>query len=228
VLRAHIVRVILGTGAFDWNDTRLTAALLAILVVGLVAQGLILLFSRALYAVRQSWRPLLYQLAGGVLTVVLALVFLMLSNTGLLSTIAALLRVGNVPGIAILLLALAATLGQLFLLVLSLIALRSVVPGFTRMLVRPFFDGLAAALVGGIATYVTLAIEGGIAPLTGLVSVFLQGFFAGIVGLAVAALTLFYMKNEEFKSVMQAFDKLMHSQGPAAVLVPSADEPAQP
>ena len=31
VLRAHIVRVILGTGAFDWNATRLTAALLAIL-----------------------------------------------------------------------------------------------------------------------------------------------------------------------------------------------------
>ena len=46
VLRAHIVRVILGTGAFDWNATRLTAALLAILAVGLVAQGLILLFSR--------------------------------------------------------------------------------------------------------------------------------------------------------------------------------------
>ena len=48
VLRAHIVRVILGTGAFDWNATRLTAALLAILAIGLVAQGLAILFSRAL------------------------------------------------------------------------------------------------------------------------------------------------------------------------------------
>src|SRR3990167_3848726 len=69
VLRAHLVRVILGTGAFDWNATRLTAALLVILAVGLAAQGLILLFSRALYAVRQSWRPLFYQLAGFALTI---------------------------------------------------------------------------------------------------------------------------------------------------------------
>ena len=65
VLRAHIVRVVLGTGAFDWNATRLTAALFAVLAVGLVAQGLVILFSRALYAARQSWRPLFYQLAGG-------------------------------------------------------------------------------------------------------------------------------------------------------------------
>lgn len=57
VLRAHLVRVILGTGAFDWDATRLTAALLVVLAVGLVAQGLVILFSRALYAARQSWRP---------------------------------------------------------------------------------------------------------------------------------------------------------------------------
>ena len=38
-LRAHLVRVILGSGAFDWEATRATAALLAILAVGLVAQG---------------------------------------------------------------------------------------------------------------------------------------------------------------------------------------------
>ena len=36
VLRAHIVRVILGTGAFNWDATRLTAALLVIMVVGLI------------------------------------------------------------------------------------------------------------------------------------------------------------------------------------------------
>ena len=31
VLRAQIVRVVLGSGAFDWADTRLTAAVLAVL-----------------------------------------------------------------------------------------------------------------------------------------------------------------------------------------------------
>src|SRR3989344_3840213 len=33
VLRAQIVRVVLGSGAFDWNDTRLTAAVLALFIV---------------------------------------------------------------------------------------------------------------------------------------------------------------------------------------------------
>ncbi|MHB1769948.1 MAG: murein biosynthesis integral membrane protein MurJ [Minisyncoccota bacterium] len=229
VLRAHIVRVILGTGAFGWDATRLTAAILAVLAVGLVAQGLVLLFSRALYAVRQSWRPLFYQLAGGVFTSVLAIVFLLLPKTGFPLALATYLRVGNVPGTEILLLALAATLGQIFLAILSLFALHGVAPGLARTLFRPLRDGLAAAFLGGITAHATLAIEGGIAPLTTLTSVLTQGCIAGIVGLAVAALTLLLVKNEEFSVMVNAFDRLMHSRtGRATVLAPSADEPAQP
>ncbi|HYF29007.1 MAG TPA: lipid II flippase MurJ, partial [Candidatus Paceibacterota bacterium] len=64
VLRAHIIRIVLGTGAFDWDATRLTAAILALLVLGLIAQGIILLSSRAFYAAGRSWNPLLIQLGG--------------------------------------------------------------------------------------------------------------------------------------------------------------------
>ena len=229
VLRAHIVRVILGTGAFDWDATRLTAALLAILAVGLVAQGLVLLFSRALYAVRQSWRPLAYQSAGALLTVALAAAFLSMSAGELPASLAALLRVSDVQGTAILLLALAATLGQIFLAVLSLVALRSVSPGLVRTLFRPFFDGCVAALVGGAAAYATLALEGGIAPLTTLAAVFSQGLVAGIAGLAAAAAALYITRNEEFRIACNALRKLIHIPGaPTAVLMPSAEEPPTP
>ncbi len=227
VLRAHLVRVILGTGAFDWNATRLTAALLAILAVGLVAQGLVLLFSRALYAVHQSWRPLIYQVAGGVLTVVLALVFLALPLDGIPASLAKLLKVGDIGGTTILLVALAATIGQLFLAVLSLIALRSVSPGLATTLVRPLIDGTLAALVGGAATYATLSFAGTIAPLTSLLAVFTEGLIAGIVGLIAAALTLSVVENEEFRIVRSALSKLMQKGQPTA-LAPSAEEPLQP
>lgn len=40
VLRAHIVRVILGSGAFNWSDTRMTAAALALFVVSVVFQSI--------------------------------------------------------------------------------------------------------------------------------------------------------------------------------------------
>jgi len=240
VLRAHIVRVILGTGAFGWNATRLTAALLAIFAACLVAQGLVLLFSRALYAARQSWRPLLYQLIGGALTVALAVGFLSLPHAGIPASLAQhqigfgaglaiLLRVSDVPGTSVLLLALATTLGQLFLLLLSLIALRAVAPGLTHTLTEPLRDGCIGAIAGGAAAYLTLALEGGIAPLTTLASVFTQGFVAGVVGLAVSALALFIVRNKEIRVMGNAFDNLMSLRRESSkVLAPSAEEVIQP
>jgi len=229
ILRAHIVRVILGTGAFDWDATRLTAALLVVLAVGLVAQGLVLLFSRALYAARQSWRPLLYQIAGGALTVILAIIFLALPNTGMPASLAVFLRVGDVTGTSILLIALAATIGQIFLALLSIIALRNISPGLARTLLHPFLDGSIAALAGGIATYVALVLLGGIAPLTTLLAVFTQGFIAGMVGIAASALALYLVGNEEFRAMTGALDTLIRSHsGRAKVLAPSAEEPIQP
>jgi len=228
VLLAHIVRVILGTGAFDWNATRLTAALLVILAVGLVAQGLVLIFSRALYAVRQSWRPLLYQIAGGIFTVFLAVVFLNMPSNGFPRVLAAFLKVGDIPGTTILLLALAATLGQIFLAILSLLALRNVAPGLATTLSRPVIDGSIAAFAGGTAAYVVLLFEGGIAPLTSLMSVFTQGFIAGIVGLVASALALFLVENEEFLIVVNALSRLLRSPDrQTPILPPSAEEPLQ-
>ncbi len=229
VLRAHLVRVILGSGAFDWNATRLTAALLVILAVGLVVDALELLFSRALYAARQSWRPLLYQLAGGGLTVVLAFAFATMPLQGFPTTLADFLKVGDIRGTAILLLALANILGQFFLVFLSLIALRSVAPGLSRTLLRPLIDGSIAAVAGGAAAYAVLSLEGGIAPLTSLMSVFTQGLVAGIVGLAASALALYLTENEEFRIVVNALSRLLRSPEKAsAALAPSAEEPVQP
>lgn len=229
VLRAHIVRVVLGTGAFDWNATRLTAALLAVLAIGLVAQGLVLLFSRAFYAVRQSWRPFFYQLSAGVLTVVLAFAFLPMESNGLPSTLATLLRVDDVRGTGVLLIALAGTIGQIFLLILSLIALKNIAPGLARTLIRPFVDGCAAALAGGITAYIVLSIEGGIAPLTTLMSVFTQGLVAGIAGLLASALVLFIIENEEFRIVTNSLIRIMRSpKERLTALAPSAEEPTKP
>ena len=229
VLRAHIVRVILGTGAFDWNATRLTAALLAVLAIGLAAQGLAILFSRALYAVRQSWRPLLYQLLGGALTIILAVVFLSGGKDGLPSSLAVLMRVGDVHGTGVLLLALAATIGQIFLAILSLIAIRNVTPDLARTLVRPFIDGTVAAIAGGAVAYGVLVLEGGIAPLTTLMSVFTQGLIAGIFGLCASALALFVIENEEFRIVVNALVRIARSSRERSdALPPSAEEPIHP
>ena len=58
-LRAQIVRVILGTGHFDWEDTRMTFEILGVLSVSLFAQSLIPLFARAFFSLQDTKTPLL-------------------------------------------------------------------------------------------------------------------------------------------------------------------------
>lgn len=57
-LRAQIVRVILGTGAFDWEDTVLTFDILGALSASLFAQSLIPLFARAFFSLQDTKTPL--------------------------------------------------------------------------------------------------------------------------------------------------------------------------
>lgn len=58
-LRAQIVRVILGTGHFDWEDTRMTFEILGVLSISLFAQSLIPLFARAFFSLQDTKTPLL-------------------------------------------------------------------------------------------------------------------------------------------------------------------------
>lgn len=58
VLRAQIVRVILGSGHFDWNDTIVTFTVLGVLSVSLFAQSVIPLLTRAFFALQNTKTPL--------------------------------------------------------------------------------------------------------------------------------------------------------------------------
>ncbi len=210
VLRAHLVRVILGTGAFDWDATRLTAATLAILVVGLVAQGLTLLSARAFYASKKSWNPFIIQLGdiGVSVAVALGMLALAAAHPTVRFFIEDLFRAPDLPETGVLFVALGATIGQLLVAAVALLTLRSVAPGVARGLGKPLFEGIAAAVLGGAATYGVLAVFGNLAPLTTLGAVFTEGLVAGMVGLAVAASVLILLENREFADLSQALAKL--------------------
>lgn len=210
VLRAHIVRVVFGAGAFDWDATRLTAAVLALLVVGLMAQGLVLLASRAFYASGRSWNPLLVQVAGFVVTVGSAggLLALAAAYPAVGWFVEALLRAEGVPNAGVLLVAAGAAVGQLFMGVVALATLGKVAPGVARGLVRPVFEGSAAGILGGAAAYGVLAFAGNLAPLTTLAIVFTEGAIAGMVGLLVSACVLSLLENREFKDLAESLKRL--------------------
>ncbi len=143
VLRAHIVRIVLGSGAFNWDATRLTAAILAVLVVALMAQGLILLCARAFYAAHRSWNPFIIQLgdAGVSVAVAWGLLYAATAHPFLRYFIESLFRVGDVPGAGILFIAVGATVGQLVICLVALLTLGTVAPGVARSLLRPMSEG---------------------------------------------------------------------------------------
>lgn len=58
VFRAQFVRVILGSGQFNWEDTIVTFNVLALLSVSLFAQSLIPLFTRGFFALQNTKTPL--------------------------------------------------------------------------------------------------------------------------------------------------------------------------
>ena len=59
VLRLPIVRLIYGTGAFDWQDTLLTAWCLALLSISVIGQTAMQILLRAFYALKNTWRPVI-------------------------------------------------------------------------------------------------------------------------------------------------------------------------
>ncbi len=72
VLRAQIVRVILGHGQFGWDATIMTLNTLGIFSISLFAQSVIPLFSRAFWALHDAKTPFFTSLAGMIINLILA------------------------------------------------------------------------------------------------------------------------------------------------------------
>ena len=71
IFRAQCVRVILGAGNFDWQDTITTFEVLKFLAISLFAQSLIPLFARAYFALQDTKTPLYIALVSEALHIAL-------------------------------------------------------------------------------------------------------------------------------------------------------------
>lgn len=73
LLRAQIVRLVLGSGQFGWEDTRFTVSVLAFLVFGMWAQAVVPLLARSFYALQDTKTPFFTSVAALIVNVVSAL-----------------------------------------------------------------------------------------------------------------------------------------------------------
>jgi putative peptidoglycan lipid II flippase len=223
VLRAQIVRVILGAGRFSWSDTRLTAACLALFAVSVVAQSLCQLFVRAYYAASRTRTPLIINIISAGLIIVLAFSLSYLFNTSLLFRywLEALLRVDDLTGTAILILPLAFSIGLIFNAIAHWVFFGRDFSPLPRQTFRSFGQTLASSLLGGLAAYGILNLLEHTFNTRTLMGIFSQGFLAGLVGLITYVIILLLMNNEEVKEVGLALGSKFWK---AKVAAPSAEE----
>lgn len=224
VLRAQIVRVILGSDTFSWTDTRLTAASIALFVISLLTQSLILLFVRGYYAAGNTKKPLFVNVFSSFITIIFALVFILLFNRYpfLLNYLEYILRVSDVSGTIMLALPLSYTLGSIlnFLLIWILFK-RDFLFGKSSGLYNTFIQSVVSAITVGAMSYVSLGIFDNIFNLSTGWGIFLQGLFSGTIGISFGVFVLALMKNKELTGLTKA---LSHKFWRGRVVAPEQKE----
>lgn len=219
VLRAHLVRAVLGAGAFDWSATRLTAAALALFVVSLLAQAIFLLIARAYYASGNTAKPLFLAAVNIVFSVASAIGLLMLFQRSdfFQTLIESLLRVADVPGTSILMLPLGISVGSIVQCVLGLIMLSRDFELPLGGIMRLTFQSFCASVMGGAAAYFVLQLFGPVVDTKTLMGIFYQGAAAGIVGLLVIGAILWMFKSKELSEIVGALGRRFKTNDAVAV-----------
>lgn len=228
VLRAQIVRTILGSGSFNWNDTRLTAACLALFVISLVGQGLELLFIRGYYAAGRTAKPLFINIASSLATIGFPFLLIQIFNNvpTFRFFMESLFKVEGIAGSAVLMLPLGYTLGTLINAVAFWILFEkdyghiytpttsmeedTVTPdaqsqkGFTSRVLPTLSDSVQAAVIGGFVAYTCLNFLDDYLNLNTLGGIFSQGLVAGIFGVAACIAVFKLLGNDEINEVWNA------------------------
>jgi putative peptidoglycan lipid II flippase len=218
VLRAQIVRVILGSGEFGWADTRLTAAALALFAISITAHSLMLLFVRGYYAAGETKKPLLINALSAGMIVGFSALFLHLHQSVPMWQFffEALLRVEGLAGTQVLMLPLGYSLAMLITIGLFFYSYQRDFTSFLHALKRPFAQSVSASIIMGFAVHEMLDVLDDVFNLDTFFGIFAQGAIAGMVGIAVGIAILQLMGNQEIRAVWDTLHRKFWRRGVVA------------
>jgi len=188
LLRAQIVRVILGSGAFDWNATISTADTLAFFALGMFAQALNPLLTRGFYALENTKTPFVIGVVAAIFNIIAALL---------------LMKPLGVAGLA-----LAASLDAIVNLILLTVYLRRQTKTLNeRQLLKSLWKISVAALAMAIVIQILKYPLAQIFNLDYFWGIFGQGAVAGMVGILIYGSICYLLKLDEFLIFKESFKK---------------------
>lgn len=177
-LRAQVIRVILGTGHFDWEDTVMTIDTLGLFTISLFAQASLPLLVRIFYARHNSSTPFIIGLISVIVNIGLSLYF--------------------APKLGVAGLALAFSIANIFNFILLWVAIRLEIKNMDEL--RILISAVkfsAAAIFAGIAVQGMKLFIWPFVDMTRLWGVLTQGLVAGLAGVFVYTAFCSLFKSEE-------------------------------
>jgi len=188
LLRAQIVRVVLGSGTFDWAATVNTADALAFFSLGLLAQSLVHLLVRAFYALSNTKTPFIIGVIAELVSIIAALI---------------LMRPLGAPGLA-----LAASIGVILNAVMLIVALRTQTKTFRENQLLPLIFKISiATLIMGVAVQALKYPLAKIFDQQYFLGILGQGAIAGIVGLTIYGFLCYILKIPEFTQLKDSLKR---------------------
>ena len=179
VLRAQTVRVLLGTGKFNWDNTITTFTVLGILAVSLFAQSLLPLITRAFYALQNTKIPLYITIASELTTLILVVL---------------LIKPFGIYGLAI-----AYSVSSFVNMTLSIIFLRKILPNIDgKVIMDSTLRIIAATLIGGAFAQLGKKLIGTQGELDTFMAVLRQLLVAGTMGVVAFCVASYYLKSKEY------------------------------
>ena len=212
LLRTQIVRLILGTGRFGWDDTRLTAASLGLFALSIFASTLIPFLIRAFFSFQDTKTPTVVAFIAAALSIGFSFLFKsILSSPNFLSKLTAdFLRLHGIENIAVIGLPLAISIAAIIQFILLLYFLYKKIGDFG---VKEILISLKKILIAGIlmtgSTYFLIKILASFVNMQTFLGIFLQTMVAILFGILIYLLIAFYLKSPEVKIIRSAILRIV-------------------
>jgi putative peptidoglycan lipid II flippase len=188
LLRAQLVRVILGAGKFDWEDTRLTFMCLGILAASLFAQSLIPLLARSFYAMHDTKTPFYIAMASEAVNI--ATVLLLIKKYEIIS------------------LAVAFSLSSIVQMMLLLFWLRTRYDNLDdKKIIQSVSKITLATFISGLGIQLFKYVIGRSVDMDTFVGVFTQFSVSALVGILIFIGVCYAIKIEEFLNFKNSLSK---------------------
>lgn len=208
LLRAQLVRLILGTGKFGWWETRLTAASLGLFCLGIFAASLIPLLARVFFSFQDTRTPTIISVISMILNIGLAFLFIcFLGSSNIFQEVmVGLLKLKSISDVRVLALPLALSLSGIFQFALLFFILRKKITEFWPK--KEIWQSLKKIIIASLLMVIfSYLIRQSIAPFVNMqtfLGIFFQTALAGSLGIVAYLVFTHYFGSPEIKSIKQS------------------------